>query len=308
LKAGSVFTELDTTPVAVISESLARGLWPGEPLPGIVGRSIREGDVAGELVTITGVVADAQLAGADRELAPQLYRPNQQRAAGKMSVVVRVAGRPEAVVPSVRAAVRAMAPSLPILAIRPVQEIISTSIAQRRFEMLLTSVFAASALLLGIIGVYGMVVYSVNSQTREIGLRMVFGATRGSVLGWVLIRGLRAVIAGMVVGTCATVIAATSLRSLLFGIGPADPLALGAALLAVIYAFTVGNLGFDSLSLMDDLSHGGKREWLYGFLAGGIFNLGNMLLLSSVSVSGMAVAFPGKEGTIGPYNTISVKE
>ena len=239
LKAGSVFTELDTTPVAVISESLARGLWPGEPLPGIVGRSIREGDVAGELVTITGVVADAQLAGADRELAPQLYRPNQQRAAGKMSVVVRVAGRPEAVVPSVRAAVRAMAPSLPILAIRPVQEIISTSIAQRRFEMLLTSVFAASALLLGIIGVYGMVVYSVNSQTREIGLRMVFGATRGSVLGWVLIRGLRAVIAGMVVGTCATVIAATSLRSLLFGIGPADPLALGAALLILLVTSVV---------------------------------------------------------------------
>jgi glucose uptake protein len=73
--------------------------------------------------------------------------------------------------------------------------------------------------------------------------------------------------------------------------------ALGAALLAVIYAFTVGNLGFDSLSLMDDLSHGGKREWLYGFLAGVIFNLGNMLLVSSISVAGMAVAFPAAFST-----------
>jgi glucose uptake protein len=68
--------------------------------------------------------------------------------------------------------------------------------------------------------------------------------------------------------------------------------ALGAAALALIYALTVGNLGFDSLSFMDDLSHAGKRQWIYAFLAGIVFNLGNMLLVSSVSVSGMAVAFP----------------
>ena len=68
--------------------------------------------------------------------------------------------------------------------------------------------------------------------------------------------------------------------------------ALGVGLLAIIYAFTLGNLGFDSLSFMDDLSHAGKREWLFAVIAGIVFNLGNMLLMSSISVSGMAVAFP----------------
>jgi putative ABC transport system permease protein len=116
------------------------------------------------------------------------------------------------------------------------KEIVSVSIAQRRFEMMLTSAFAVVALLLGVIGVYGVVSLSVANRTREIGLRMALGATPRDVMRWVFAYGLRPVFIGASVGLCGAVIIATSLRSLLFAVAPTDPLSLVTVALILLCA------------------------------------------------------------------------
>jgi predicted permease len=236
LKAGRFFTEQDQTPVAVISESLARRLWPNDPLTSVIGRDIREGDVTEPLIEIVGVVGDVRLGSVERDLAPQLYRPHHQRATGEVSMVVRTSGAPAALASAVRSEVRKLAPNLPIAAMRTVKEIVSASIAQRRFEMLLTSAFAVIALLLGLTGVYGVVSYSVANRTREIGLRMALGASPSGVMRWVFARGLRPVFIGAFAGLLGAVTVASSLRSLLFAVAPTDPLSLAAVALILLCA------------------------------------------------------------------------
>jgi putative ABC transport system permease protein len=235
LKAGRFFSEQDQTPVGVISESLARRLWPNDPLTSVIGRAIREGDVTGPLTVIVGVVGDVKLGSVERELLPQLYRPHHQRDSGRMNVVVRTSGEPAALAAGLRSEVRKLAPNLPIGAMRPMKEIVSASIAQRRFEMLLTSAFAVIALLLGVIGVYGVVSYSVANRARDIALRMALGATPRDVTQWVLAHGLRPVFIGAFVGLCGAVTIATSLRSLLFAVEPADPLSLISVALILLF-------------------------------------------------------------------------
>jgi len=129
-----------------------------------------------------------------------------------------------------------LAPNLPIAAMRTVKEIVSASIAQRRFEMLLTSAFAVIALLLGLTGVYGVVSYSVANRTREIGLRMALGASPSGVMRWVFARGLRPVFIGAFAGLLGAVTVASSLRSLLFAVAPTDPLSLAAVALILLCA------------------------------------------------------------------------
>jgi predicted permease len=236
LKAGRYFTEQDQTPVAVISESLARRLWPNDPLTSVIGRAIREGDVTGPLVEIVGVVGDVWLGSVERELLPQLYRPYHQRATNNMSMVVRTSGAPAALASAIRSEVKKLAPNLPITDMRTMKEIVSASIAQRRFEMLLTSAFAVVALLLGVIGVYGVVSLSVANRRREIGLRMALGASPRDVMRWVFARGLRPVFIGAFAGLLGAVIVATSLRSLLFAVAPNDPIALAAVALILLCA------------------------------------------------------------------------
>jgi predicted permease len=236
LKAGRFFTEQDQTPVAVISESLARRLWPNDPLNSVVGRAVREGDVTRPLTVIVGVVEDIRPGSAERELPPQLYRPHHQRNSGGMNVVVRTSGAPDALASAIRSEVRNLAPTLPIADMRTVKEIVSASIAQRRFEMLLTSVFAVLAILLGVIGVYGVVSLSVANRTREIGLRMALGASPRALMRWVFARGLRPVFIGAFAGLLGAVIIAKSLRGLLFAVEPADPLALSVVALILLCA------------------------------------------------------------------------
>jgi predicted permease len=236
LKAGRFFTEQDQNPVAVISESLARRLWPNDPLPSVVGRAVREGDVTGPLTVIVGVVEDIRPGSMERELPPQLYRPHHQRDSGGMNVVVRTSGAPAALAASVRSEVRKLAPNLPIADMRTMKEIVSASIAQRRFEMLLTSAFAVVALLLGVIGVYGVVSLSVANRTREIGLRMALGASPREVMRWAFARGLRPVLIGAFAGLLGAVTVATSLRSLLFAVAPTDPFSLAAVALILLCA------------------------------------------------------------------------
>ena len=236
LRAGRLLNDEEPIPTAAISESLAERLWPNEPPAAIVGRQFRQGNVTGPLVTVVGVVADARPGSLDSDPAPALYRPYKQWASGPMTIVVRTAQEPAALAAAVRAEIWKLDPNLPISAMRTMQEIVSSAVAQRRFQMMLTSLFAVVALLLGAVGVYGVVSYSVACRTRDIGLRIALGALRADVMRWVFASGMRPVLIGLGVGLVGAIAVASTLRSLLFEVAPADPLALGTVALVLLLA------------------------------------------------------------------------
>lgn len=124
--------------------------------------------------------------------------------------------------------------NLPIPPIRTMREIISVSLAQRRFQMLLTSLFAVLSLVLGAVGVYGVVSYTVSCRTRDIGLRIAFGAARGDVMRWVFGEGMKPVVIGLAAGIAGAVGVAAALRSLLFGITATDPVALSGVVVLLL--------------------------------------------------------------------------
>jgi putative ABC transport system permease protein len=238
LRAGRFFAQQEHVPVALISESLARRLWPNEPVAVVVGHTFRQGDFDGPPTTIVGVVEDTRPGALDRELPPEVYRPQDQRAAGGMSLVVRTAQDPAALAAAVRVEIRKMDPDLPIPTIRTMREIISQTVAQRRFQMMLTALFALAALCLGAIGIYGVVSYAVACRTRDIGLRMALGAVQADVMRWVFAIGFRPVLIGLAAGLLSAMAVGTAARSLLYGISPADAASLAgvAALLLLTSA------------------------------------------------------------------------
>jgi putative ABC transport system permease protein len=227
LRAGRFFADDDRRLVAVISESLASRLWPGDVPSAIVGRSLRQGGVNDPLIEVTGVVADVHPGGFDRDPPPAIYRPYGQWPSGPMTLVLRTAQEPASLGAAVRAEIRKLDPDLPLMAVRTMREIVSSSVAPRRFQMTLTLLFAVVALFLGAVGVYGVVSYAVASRTRDIGLRMALGALRADVMRWIFVNGMQPVLIGLAVGLLGAIAAARALRSMLFGIAPADPVSLG---------------------------------------------------------------------------------
>jgi putative ABC transport system permease protein len=232
--AGRFFNDQDRVSTAIVSESLARQLWPQDPAPSVVGRRIRQGDITGGVLTIVGVAGDVRAGVIERELLPQIYRPYlPPRADGRMTVLVRTSREPASLATAVRAEIRKMEPNLPIPAIRTMREIVSSTVAERRFQTTLTGLFAVVALLLGAVGIYGVVSYTVACRTREIGLRIALGAMRRDILVWVLSNGMRPVLIGLAAGLSGAVSIAFVLRGLLFGIAPTDPLTLGGVTLVL---------------------------------------------------------------------------
>jgi predicted permease len=229
LRAGRLFGPRETDLVCLLSESLAAQLWPQEPASAILGRRVRQaGDPSAPLMTVVGVVADVRTGAMDSRAPLSFYRPYPQWASGPMALVVRTAGPPESLVPAVRSVIRAMDADLPIAAIRTMREVLRSTVAERRFQLTVTILFAAVALLVGVIGLYGVVSYWVACRTSEIGLRIALGAARGELMRWIFVHGLMPVAVGLVVGLGSAVAIAVTLRSLLFEISPTDPLSLAA--------------------------------------------------------------------------------
>jgi predicted permease len=231
LVVGRFFEPQDRVTTAIISESLARSLWPGQTLSTVPGRRIRQGDVVDQrapLLTIVGVIRDVRAGAVDRAMLPQLYRPHlPPRTNGTMTVIVRTSSAAETLAPALRNAIRRMDSNVPVPAIRTMQQIVMSAVAERRFQMLLTSLFAVIALLLGAVGVYGVVSYTVACRTRDIGLRLALGATRQDIMRWVVSTGMRPVVIGLVIGMGSAIATATALRGVLFGVAPTNPVALG---------------------------------------------------------------------------------
>jgi putative ABC transport system permease protein len=239
LRAGRFLTGDEPVPTAVISQSLASRLWPREPPTAVVGRHLRQGDVTGPLIAVAGVVADAQPGGFDREALPAIYRPYRQWPSGRMTLIVKTAQNPSALAGALRSELKKLDRNMPISALRTMRDIVSSSVAQRRFQTVLTSLFALLSLLLGMVGVYGVVSYAVASRTRDIGIRIALGALRVDVMRWMFASGMRPVLAGLAAGLIGAVTVATAVRGVLFEVTPTDPISLGTVALLLLFASAI---------------------------------------------------------------------
>jgi putative ABC transport system permease protein len=229
--AGRSFTEQDEIGKpwrAIISQRLAEQLWRGENPVGKTailwkGQGNRQAEVI-------GVVGNMRERGLENDPTLAVYFPAYGALdATTLQLVMHTKGRPEAVVPALRAAVSSIDSNLPVSGIRTLEEIVTTSVGTRRFTMLLLAVFAGLALVLAVAGVYGVLAYSVARRTAEIGVRLALGAQRRQVLGRVFAYGMRPVLVGMVIGLAATLWLSQFMASLLFGIQQVDLLTYVAA-------------------------------------------------------------------------------
>ena len=242
LRRGRMFTEGDTPQsqqVAIVNESFAQRFFPGQdPL----GRRVTFGNpqqADTQWQTIVGVVADTKRGGFERKPWAEVYFPMRQSPDLRAFVLLRTSGDPASLVKAAQAAVWSIDRDQAIGAIRTVRELFAQQEANRRFTTLLLGVFAALALVLAIIGIYGVIAYSTAQRTHEIGIRLALGADRASVGRMVLASGLRIAGAGLTIGVLGALGVTRVLTGLLFGVGARDPVTfvvVPAALLVVSLA------------------------------------------------------------------------
>ena len=154
------------------------------------------------------------------------YYPYWQRPPDGVSLVVRTTADPHTAAAAIRAALRSEDAQLPIQPIRSMESVVDGSVAQRRFQLTLMGVFAASALLVASLGIYGVVSYSVARRRNEIGIRMALGAQRSELLGLVIRQGMTPVVVGFGAGVVVALFLGRTIRGLLFGVQPADPMTI----------------------------------------------------------------------------------
>jgi putative ABC transport system permease protein len=206
--------------VALVNEPFVRRFFPQEDA---IGKRLiygRDGSVLLEIVGVVGGVRHDELQTAPR---PEVYVPNVQEPGLFMNVVVRTAGDPAHVASALRTAVAVADADIPISAVRTMDDLISNSLAQPRFSMLLLALFALIALALAAVGLYGVISYTVSQRTREIGIRMALGAEPRDILRLVIARGLRMTALGVIIGLATAFAVTRLLASILFEVGPFDP-------------------------------------------------------------------------------------
>jgi putative ABC transport system permease protein len=226
----------DAAPVALVNETMARQLWPGESA---IGRRVKfpgSGKNPQPWRTVVGVVRDVKQYGLDRGDQMQLYLPESQYPTSAMTVVLRSSSDPSALAGALRGAVREADKDLAVYDVATMDKLLADSMALRRFSMLLLGVFAGVAAALAGVGIYGVISYSVTQRTREIGIRMALGAQGRDVLRLVLGRGLLLACAGIACGLACALAVTRVMSSLLFGVGVRDPATFAAvgALLALV--------------------------------------------------------------------------
>jgi len=231
----------DAPGVVIINDALAGRYWPGEDPIGerIYGVADNYGPLGGILiddVEIVGVVSNLKYGGLRLESEPAVYFPTQQAPFRHMTVAVRTARDPNALVPAVRNELRALDPDLPITDISTMERILAESIARDRFTMLLLGLFGVVALALASVGIYGVLSYNVEQRTNEVGIRMALGANPGDVIKMVLRNGLQLLGLGLGIGVAGALVCTRLLASQLFGVSSTDPLIFGGvvALLAAV--------------------------------------------------------------------------
>jgi putative ABC transport system permease protein len=210
----------DREPVAVVNETFARQIFPGD---NPIGRRFILNLGNNKPHEIIGVVGDVKLASLDGEVRPTAYLSSRQYAFGIMTYVVRTNGDPARLAPAAVRVVRNIDPLLPVSAVRPLDEVFAESIARPRLTATAMTIFAGAALLLAALGVYGIVAYSVSQRTREFGIRVALGAKPAQIVGMVVRQNLKVVALGLAIGLACAIPATRLLRGLLFQVEPNDP-------------------------------------------------------------------------------------
>ena len=253
LRAGRDISPSDTPttePVIVINETMARALWPGQDPIGkyILGGCAKERRVV-------GVVGDVRHLALEQGSGNEMYLPMRQcRDQSSADLVVRSSLPPSQLAAAIRTALQPIAPNLPGNDFRPLQQLVDKSVSPRRFLVLLLGGFAAFALILASLGIYGLISYSVNQRTQEIGIRLALGATARDVQTRIIRHTLWLAAIGMTIGTAASWILAQGAGGLLFGVTPRDPgTFVGMLLVLTTVAIVAGYLPARRASRIDPM-------------------------------------------------------
>jgi putative ABC transport system permease protein len=220
ISQGRAFTGFDgaqSTPVAIINETMARQFWPNEnPL----GQRLRAD--GGPALTVAGVVGDVRHGGLAARPHPEMFVPHQQAPSASLAVMVRTAADPLILAASVREQVAALDQDLPV-PLTTMEQLVSGSVAGQRFNALLLSVFGALALVLAIVGVFGVINYSVAQRTHEIGVRIALGARRSDIFKLIIVQGMRLAFLGIGIGLLGALALTRIIADLLYDVSPVDP-------------------------------------------------------------------------------------
>jgi putative ABC transport system permease protein len=222
----------DAPLAVVVNETLARRYWSGADA---LGHRLWFGDPAGPFYTIVGVVKDVRERGHELAMKPGVYVTYAHRLTRPLEyLVVRTAGDPQSTVEPLRQIIGRIDPDQPVSAVRTMDDIVDLDVADRQQQMVLLGAFAGLALLLASIGIYGVLSYAVTQRSREIGLRIALGATAGSVMRVVVVRGLGLTAIGLTIGLALAWAATRAMQNVLYGVTAGDP---------STYAAVVGLLG-----------------------------------------------------------------
>ncbi|MBA3256405.1 MAG: ABC transporter permease [Pyrinomonadaceae bacterium] len=228
-------------PVAIINETMARQYWPGEDA---IGKRFKLGDPEDDIpwITIVGVAGDVRQMGVDEPVKAEMYIPyrqiKDQQWYAPRDLVIRTAVDPLSIVAAARNEIHKVDPAQPISNIRTMDEVLGEETASRRLGMTVLTIFAALALLLATLGIYGVVAYFVVQHTQEIGVRVALGAQRRDILGLVLGKGMTLTLLGVGIGLGVAFALTRLMASLLYGVGTTDPLTYATiALLLTAVAF-----------------------------------------------------------------------
>jgi len=236
LLRGKLFTERDTKEaphVAVINETMAKKIFPDEDP---IGKRITfaGGDSNSDWQEIVGIVSDVKQYGLDQATPMQTYEPYKQQTSPSMTLVARTSGDPANLTAAIRNAVLQLDKEQPIANIRTLDQILSASIAQQRFSTMLLGVFAAVAMLLAAVGIYGVLSYAVTQRTHEIGIRVALGAARRDVLRLVIGQGMLLTLLGVAAGLAVAFALTRLMSTLLFGVSATDPMTFGLIALLIV--------------------------------------------------------------------------
>ena len=221
--------------VAIVDQSFVDRYFPGE---NALGQGIDIGNGTDGFYEIVGVVGNVHHDALARDPNPTMYVPFKQDVFSSVWILARTDGDPAQLTPLARQAVKAVDPGLPVFGLTPLSTVVSDSVADRRFSLLLLVVFAGVAVFLAAVGLYGVVAYSVSQRTQEIGVRMAIGAGRGHVLSMVLTEGMKLAIVGVAIGLIGASALSGLMSKMLFRVTPGDPLSyvVTAAVLVAIAA------------------------------------------------------------------------
>jgi putative ABC transport system permease protein len=232
---GRWFAEHEPVPVCVINESLARRHFAGQdPIGHRV--YVMKGPTNGDFAPIVGVVADLRYSNLEAPVQPELFVHYEYFSPFGTNLAIRTSDDPMAIAASIRATLIQIDRTRPIVNVKTLEDVLIDSVAPRRFNVFLLTTFAGTALLLAVIGIYGVIAFSVAQRTREIGVRMALGAERRAVVTMVVRQGMRIAAAGIVLGIVAALALTRVIAGLLYEITPTDPLTFAAAIGALSLA------------------------------------------------------------------------